>query len=96
MPVSFWDNFLASCVALAVLLLIIGAVYFVWQALALKKRQKYFAKLHKELVPGQEVIFGGGIYGTVKEVEGDRVAVKVRSGAVLDVSRYSVQTIDAE
>lgn len=95
MPENFLENVLASSVALAILLLVVGVAYSVWQAVTLRKKQKYFAELHKDLVPGQEVIFGGGIYGTVKEVEGDRVAVKVRSGAVLDVSRYSVQAIES-
>lgn len=94
MPDGLMDNILASSIVIAVLLLVMGAVYFVWQAVSLKKKQKYFKTLHEELAPGQEVLFGGGIFGTVKEVEGDRIAVKVRSGAVLDVSRYSVQKIE--
>lgn len=95
MPADFWGSVLASSVALGILLVVMALVYFVWRAVGLKKKQRYFAKLHKELAPGQEVVFAGGIYGTVKEVEGDRVAVKVRSGAVLDVSRYCVQQIGA-
>ena len=38
-------------------------------------------------------MFGGGIFGTVKSVDGDVVQVKVRSGAVMDVSRYAIQEI---
>ena len=93
---GFWDNFLASCVALAALLVVAGVLYTVWQAVALKKRQRYFARIHGELAPGQEVVFGGGIYGTVQGIDGDRVSVKVRSGAVMDVSRYSVQSVEGK
>ncbi|MEO2502651.1 preprotein translocase subunit YajC, partial [Collinsella aerofaciens] len=42
---------------------------------------------------GQEVLFAGGIYGTVKGIEGEKVQIKVRSGAVVDVSRYAIQEI---
>ncbi len=68
-------------------------VYFIWSRIGLKKKQKYFKELHVELAPGQEIMFAGGIYGTVKSIDGDKVEVKVRSGAVLDVSRYAIQQI---
>ena len=70
-----------------------AVVYFIWSRIGLKKKQKYFKELHVELAPGQEIMFAGGIYGTVKSIDGDRVEVKVRSGAVLDVSRYAIQQI---
>ena len=59
----------------------------------MKKKASYFEKIHTELAPGHEVMFGGGIFGTVKSVDGDVVQVKVRSGAVMDVSRYAIQEI---
>ena len=49
--------------------------------------------IHTDLAPGQRVMFGGGIFGDVKSVQGDVVEVKVRSGATLDVSRYAIQEI---
>lgn len=84
---------LSSSIALLILLAIMGVVYTIWSQVNMRKKQKYFKELHTELKPGQEIMFAGGIYGTVKEVEGDRVAVKVRSGATLDVSRYAIQEI---
>ena len=88
------DNILASSIVLAVFLLIVGVFFTVWTYLKARKKRQYFVEVHKELKPGQEVMFGGGIFGTVKEVEGDRVTVKVRSGAMLDVSRYAIQEIE--
>ena len=64
-----------------------------WSLICVKKLQKYFKELHVELAPGQEIMFAGGIYGTVKSIDGDKLEVKVRSGAVLDVSRYAIQQI---
>ncbi len=96
MPANFWDNVLASSFALGALLLIMGIVYLIWRAVTLKKKQKYFAELHEELAVGKPVVFGGGIYGTLTEVGPERVCVKVRSGAVLEVSRFSVQMIQAD
>ena len=87
------QSILASSIALGGLLVIMAVVYFIWSRMGLKKKQKYFQELHTELAPGQEIMFAGGIYGTVKSVDGDKVEVKVRSGAVLDVSRYAIQQI---
>ncbi|HIZ19058.1 MAG TPA: preprotein translocase subunit YajC [Candidatus Olsenella stercoravium] len=94
MPENFLDNVLASSVVLLAFLVLMGLVFTIWSYLKMRKKRQYFEKVHKELAPGQEVMFGGGIFGTVKEVNGDRVAVKVRSGATLDVSRYAIQEID--
>ncbi len=90
---DFGANVLASSVALLILIAVMGVVYFFWSKANIKKKSKYFEKIHAELAPGQKVMFGGGIFGTVKSVDGDVVEVKVRSGAVLDVSRYAIQEI---
>ncbi|WP_075843561.1 preprotein translocase subunit YajC [Collinsella bouchesdurhonensis] len=93
MTVDFGQSILASSIALGGMLVIMAIVYFIWSRIGLKKKQKYFKELHVELAPGQEIMFAGGIYGTVKSIDGDKVEVKVRSGAVLDVSRYAIQQI---
>ncbi|QWT17450.1 preprotein translocase subunit YajC [Collinsella sp. zg1085] len=85
---------LASSLVMLGMLVLLGVAYTIWSQLNMKKKRAYFKELHADLKLGQEVMFGGGIFGTVKEIDGDRVAVKVRSGAVLDVSRYAIQQID--
>lgn len=90
---NFGANVLASSVALLILIGVMGVVYFFWSKANVKKKAKYFEQIHTELAPGQRVMFGGGIFGTVKSVDGDVVEVKVRSGATLDVSRYAIQEI---
>jgi len=87
---DFGANVLSSSVALLGLLVIMGLIYTIWSQINMKK---YFKELHTELKPGQEVLFAGGIYGTVKGIEGEKVQIKVRSGAVVDVSRYAIQEI---
>lgn len=90
---NFWGNVLSSSVALLILFAIMGVVYLIWSQVGVRKKRNYFKELHTELAPGQEIMFAGGIYGTVKSIDGDKVEVKVRSGAVLDVSRYAIQEI---
>ena len=89
---DFGASVLSSSVALLGLLVIMGLIYTIWSQINMKKKQKYFKELHTELKPGQEVLFAG-IYGTVKGIEGEKVQIKVRSGAVVDVSRYAIQEI---
>lgn len=90
---NFWPTFLNTCIALAILLLIVGVVYTIMTQRGLKKKREYFKSIHTDLALGQEVMFCGGMFGTVKGFDDDRVQVKVRSGAVVDISRYSIQEI---
>ena len=90
---DFGANVLASSVALLILIAVMGLVYYFWSKSNIKNKSKYFENIHTELAPGQKVMFAGGIFGTVKSVDGDVVEIKVRSGAVLDVSRYAIQEI---
>lgn len=90
---GFWSNVLASSVALLILFAIMGVVYLLYMRAGMQKKKQYFEKIHTELAPGHQVMFGGGIFGTVSKVDGDIVEVKVRSGAVMDVSRYAIQEI---
>jgi preprotein translocase subunit YajC len=93
MNIDWGASILASSITLIGLLVIMGVIYTIWSQINMRKKQKYFKELHTELKPGQEILFAGGIYGTIKSIDGERVEVKVRSGAVLDVSRYAIQEI---
>lgn len=90
---NFGQNVLASSVALLIIMAVMGVVYVIWTRLAIKKKAKYFEHIHTDLAVGQEVMFGGGLFGTVKSINGDKVEVAVRSGATVDVSRYAIQEI---
>lgn len=90
---DFLQNVLAASVALLILIAIMGVIYIIWSQVNMRKKRNYFKELHTELVPGKEVMFAGGIFGIIQSVSEDRVAVKVRSGAVLDVSRYAIQEV---
>lgn len=90
---AFWENVLASSVALIILLVIITIVYYFLNYRGLKKRKEHFANLHQTLKSGQKVALGNGIYGRIASINGDTVDLKVKSGAVIEVSRYSISEI---
>ena len=86
-------NILASSIVVLALMVIMGVIYTIWTQVNMRKKRNYFKELHTEIAPGREVMFGGGIFGVVLSVNGDRVEIRVKSGAVMDVSRYAVQEI---
>ncbi|MHB1016423.1 MAG: preprotein translocase subunit YajC [Coriobacteriia bacterium] len=55
-----------------------------------QKRQKEHASLIASLVEGDRVITIGGMYGTVRTIEGNRVGLEVATGVVIEVDRSAV------
>ncbi|MFR3451232.1 MAG: preprotein translocase subunit YajC [Collinsella sp.] len=90
---NFGQNVLASSVALLLIMAGHGRRLLHLVQGQHEEEGQYFEHIHIDLAPGQRVMFGGGIFGDVKSVQGDVVEVKVRSGATLDVSRYAIQEI---
>lgn len=54
-----------------------------------KQRQK-MADLQSRLVPGQEVMTGSGIYGTVVDANDDRVRLELSPGVIVTVAKAAV------
>ena len=46
---DFWQNVLAACAALLILIAIMGVVYAIYSAVKANKQKAYFAELHSSL-----------------------------------------------
>jgi preprotein translocase subunit YajC len=57
-----------------------------------RKRQKAHDKMLRELKTGDEIITGGGIYGTITNVKDDRFVVKVSDGTKIEIGKTFVST----
>lgn len=90
---DFWQNVLAACAALLILIAIMGVVYAIYSAVKANKQKAYFAELHANLKVGQRVAFAGGLFGKLVRVGEETCDVEVKSGAVIEVSRYAIQEI---
>ncbi|HLQ82534.1 MAG TPA: preprotein translocase subunit YajC [Pseudogracilibacillus sp.] len=90
---NFWSNVFASSIALIILIILIILIYFLINLRGVKKRKEHFSNLHQSLKKGQKVMFSNGIYGTIVEVKKDIVEIKVKSGTLMEVSRYSISEI---
>ncbi|MEI7591798.1 MAG: preprotein translocase subunit YajC [Actinomycetes bacterium] len=82
--------------AFIIVLLVLAAM---WALLAVPRQRE--ARRHQEVVAslaaGDNVMTGGGIFGTVVVVEDDYVLVEVATGTVIKVARQAVAiTIDRE
>lgn len=86
----------ASSLVIAVLLTLIALVLFVYMTVLRQRKQHEFKELHKELAVGQRVSVMGVIFGEIVALRTDTCDIKVKSGAVLEVSRYAIQSIDSQ
>lgn len=88
-----WESILASSIVMLVFLAIIGLIYYIFSYRKMKNQKAVYKEIHLELAPGKKVMFAGGLYGTVQTVGTDICDVKLKSGAVVEVSRYAIQEI---
>lgn len=86
-------NIVASSLVLGGLILIIAVVYQVFAFRRMKNQRAVLKSVHENLIPGKRIMFAGGLFGTVKRVDTDIVEVKLKSGEIIEVSRYAIQQI---
>jgi preprotein translocase subunit YajC len=83
-------------------LLVIVAIFgLLWLVLIRpqKRRQLEQQRLLDEVAPGDEILTAGGLYGTVRAVDGDEVTLEVAPGTNVRLARRAVAAIltpDAE
>lgn len=87
------QNILASSIVMIAFILLTVIIYSLFNFKKLKAKKKYFKELHQELKIGQNVIFSGGLHGSLTRVGTETVDVKVKSGTVIEVSRYAISEI---
>lgn len=95
MDANFLNLVLAASVALLALLAIGAFCFYVFGLIWTRRQHARALKVQKSLAEGQKVAFGGGLVGTLVHVGSETCDVKVKSGAVIEVARYAVQSIDA-
>ena len=57
------------------------------------KRQKEHRKMVDALATGDEVVTGGGVLGTVKDVSDQFVTVEVAAGVSLKIQKHTVSAV---
>ncbi|MGC6769814.1 preprotein translocase subunit YajC [Enterococcus sp. LJL128] len=88
-----WQSILASSVVMIVFLLVMAVGYYLLNYKNVKRQKDHYRKLHQDLAVGQQIIFLNGVYGTLMRVGDETVDVKVKSNAVMEISRFAVTEI---
>ncbi|GAA0983407.1 Sec translocon accessory complex subunit YajC [Nocardioides aquaticus] len=74
------------------LLPIVGLVLIFWLLILrpAQKRQKEMRALQASLTPGDEVLLGSGLIGTLRSLDDDRAQIEVAPGVHVTVVRGSI------
>lgn len=75
-----------------VYVLLFAAMYFFMIA-PQRKKQKEHEKMLKSLESGDEIVTGGGIFGTITNVKEDRFVVRVAENTKIEIGKGFVQTV---
>ncbi|QZY30484.1 preprotein translocase subunit YajC [Nocardioides coralli] len=77
------------------LLPLIGIALLFWLLIIrpASRRQKALSRLQASLEPGNRVMMSSGIYGTVEQIDDDRVHLRVADGVTLQVARGAINTV---
>lgn len=88
-----WEVILWSSVTVGVLVVVIGLVAMILSAKGMKKQRENMKQLQEGIKVGARVVFGGGFYGRIVKIRGDELDIELAKDIVIQVSRYSVQSI---
>jgi len=88
-----WENILASSIVMIVFVILMIGLYGLVNIRKVNSRKQYFKQMHQELTIGKNVIVSSSLYGTLTRVGEETVDIKVKSGAVIEVSRYAITAI---
>lgn len=89
-----WEVILWTCITIAFLLCVGGIILALISAKNVRKKKETLKDVHTTIKTGSRVMFAGGIYGKVIAVKEDTVLVEISKNVVIEVSRYSIQSIE--
>ena len=71
-------------------LAVIAVAFYLLMIRPQQKRQKEHQALMAALMEGDRVVTIGGVYGTVRTLDGDRVGVEVAMGVIIEFDRAAI------
>lgn len=79
----------SSSFGLIMIVLLIGAMYFL-MIRPQSKRRREAMQMQSTLGPGDEVMTGSGLYGTVTELDDDTVTLEISPGVTVRFARAAI------
>lgn len=90
-----WEIILWTCGTIAVMAIVGAIVMGIISAKNMKKRREEMAEMQKRIKVGATILFAGGIYGKILKInKDDLIDVEVSKGVVIQISRYSIQSVN--
>jgi preprotein translocase subunit YajC len=74
-------------------LIVIVVLFFLFWLFIVRPQRRQAAKqreLLEALEPGDEIVSAGGLYGVVREIDGDELRVEIADGLVVRMARGAV------
>ena len=77
---------------MSVLVVIVLLVFLFWLFIVRPQRRQAAEQreLLEALEPGDEIVSAGGLYGVIKEIDGDELHVEIADGLVVRMARGAV------
>lgn len=88
-----WQTILYTSIALIVIIFLIVFVVYVVNLKNLKSQKQHFKEIHQGIRVGVKVEVLNGFYGRIESINEETIDLKVKSGAILEVSRYAITKI---
>jgi len=82
-----------SNVSSFVFLIAAAAMFYLLVIRPQQKRQKAQAEMLNAVKPGVEIVTIGGIFGTIVEIDDDRVRIRVADGSELEIARRAIGSV---
>ena len=86
----------ASSASFWIMLILIFGVMWLFMIRPQRKMQKELEKFRNELKKGDKVVTGGGIYGTVADIQDRTILLKVDGDVKIKVDKASIQKDPSE
>ena len=76
-----------------VIILIFFAVAWFLLIVPRKRELRRHQFLMSQIKPGDEVVMSSGVYGTIRDIEGDEVRLEVAPGVELKIAKRAIATL---
>lgn len=90
---NFGQSLVTSMLAVLIMVVLFGVIYFVKTLRTLKETQIKNNDIENRLQNGQRILFGNSMMGIVENINQESVDVKVKSGAVIEILKESINEI---
>lgn len=88
-----WTIILYSSLVFIIFVAIILLIIVFFNRKGMEPQKQNLEKIHKNLKVGRKVVILNAIYGEVSRVDEETIDLKIKTGQIMEVSRYAVTKI---